>query len=790
MSEILLEIDPTASILFLGSGFSFGAENIRSEGMPTGKGLKEMFAKELGVRAEDYDLMTLADEFTQRADLNLYETVYEIFTTVKAQDQQKAILAEKWRRIYTTNYDDLAEHIRFDKGSEIHSYSFDALKPSRLEAGAIIHLHGSIRDATEGNVLKQLVLNESSYVRQHIERSVWYDEFMRDLMFCTNCFFIGYSLADMHVAALLMMNEHLRKKIFFITRDLNDSIFNRRVEPYGTILPIGADGFAELCKTLPRPSMTVDPLRLKAFKYLDPQKDKRTLAPPTPIEILNLVTYGKFSEQRCLSTLPESKYVIARNSTVAEAQRLLGIHKCILVHSRLGNGKTIFLHILAHKLAAEGYRCYLCKENTEVPNHELDVLAQVKKAVVFFDSYNLAIEIIPRCAHLDNIKFVVAVRTGVQEVRLHEIQSKLPKSLARLSLNKLEPTDRADLKNLLDLSGVRAEDLERSIDRCQEMREVVVSLYQNRSIRDKIATELQPLMSQEKSRKVIVCAHLVKWIGGDLEASFLRAVSGGDPYLLRVNGGDMVFDLLQFDDDNVQARSALFSEFLISNHFETEWITDSVYSLVVEAVRRKRDRNYQKILGSLIRFSALNWALRRDPNKHTALIALYERLHRDSAVNSEPLFWLQYAILMMSVDDLGAAERFLLTAYKRAEDSPGFKTYQIDTQALRCVLLRETQGTATSVTRYDQLIEKLRVVIPMLIEDSHRSHAVHVMKDIEPFVEARVNALSLEQKNELVAELDKILFSLARFDMAAQAETSSIPVGESVERAKRAIWLK
>ncbi len=788
MSKTLVEIDPESSILFLGSGFSAGAENIRGGEMPSGKGLKETFASALRVRPDDYDLMTLADEFALREDLNLYQTVYEIFTTTKAKEHQKEILRNKWRRIYTTNYDDLAECVRAD-GGVIHSYSFEESKPSRLEAGAIVHLHGCIRNATDQNVLQQLVLNESSYVRLHIERSVWYDEFVRDLTFCTNCFFIGYSLADMHVAALLMKNDHLREKIFFITRDLNDSIFNRRVEPYGTILPIGADGFAKLCKTLPRPPMIADPTRLKAFKYLDPQKDKRTLAPPTSMEILSLVAYGKFSEQRCLSTLPESKYVIARSSAVTEAHRLLGGHKCLLLHSRLGNGKTIFLQILAHKLAEDGYQCYLCKENAEVPNHDLDVLAQVKKAVILFDSYNTAIDIIPRFANLDNVKFVVAVRTGVQEVRLHEIQSKLPASLARFSINKLEPVDRADLKKLLDLSGVRVDGLERGIDKSQEIREVVVSLYQNQLIRDRIAAELNPIMHQEKARMVMVCAHLVKWIGGDLETSFLRAVAGEDPYSLRVNGSAMAVDLLQFDDDNVQARSALFSEYLIQNHFETDWITDGVYGLIVEAVRRKRERIYQKILGSLMRFSALNWALHRDPNRYAALITLYDRLHRDSAVNAEPLFWLQYAILMMEVDDLDAAERFLLTAYNRAEESPGFKTYQIDTQALRYVLVREARDSATSVTRYDMLIEKLRLVVPMLAEESHRSHAVHVMKDIEPFVKARVHALAISEKNELVAELDKILVALARFDMSVQAETASISVSESVERAKRMVWL-
>lgn len=105
------------------------------------------------------------------------------------------------------------------------------------------------------------------------------------------------------------------------------------------------------------------------------------------------------------------------------------------------------------------------------------------------------------------------------------------------------------------------------------------------------------------------------------------------------------------------------------------------------------------------------------------------------------------------------------------------------------MLVRETRDSATSVTRYDMLIEKLRLVVSMLAEESHRAHSVQVMKDIEPFVSARVHALSLPQKNELVTELDKILAALGRFDMAAQAETASIPVMESVERAKRAIWL-
>ena len=104
---------------------------------------------------------------------------------------------------------------------------------------------------TRENVNAQLVLNETSYVRQHFEKSVWYDEFVRDLRFCHACYFLGYSLADYHVAALLMQNPAVKEKTYFVTRDSADDVFANRVAAYGTILPIGVEGFARLRKSLP-----------------------------------------------------------------------------------------------------------------------------------------------------------------------------------------------------------------------------------------------------------------------------------------------------------------------------------------------------------------------------------------------------------------------------------------------------------------------------------------------------------------------------------------------------------
>ena len=159
------------------------------------------------------------------------------------------------RRIYTTNYDDAVEFAYFQNHNQAPSFNYDDETPRKLLSGAVIHLHGVIRSATEENVLDQLMLNENAYIRQHFEKSPWYDHFDHDLRFCSACFFIGYSLTDYHITALLMRNPTVRDKTYFVTPESYDELFANRVAPYGTILPIASEGFADLC-SYPAPART------------------------------------------------------------------------------------------------------------------------------------------------------------------------------------------------------------------------------------------------------------------------------------------------------------------------------------------------------------------------------------------------------------------------------------------------------------------------------------------------------------------------------------------------------
>ena len=369
------------------------------------------------------------------------------------------------------------------RGNTAPSFTYTDPKPSRLRNGSIIHLHGAIRWATEENILSQLILNEESYVRQHFEKTAWYEELERDRRFCHAFFFVGYSLSDYHISALLLQDPTSRDKTYFINGPKPDSVFLNRIAKYGRPLRINAQGFTELCRNLPPPDSAQDLHKLKAFRYLDPFLDKKTLTPPTPVEILNLVTYGTFSYHRFLSAASSSSYVAPRQQSVDDAIQRLERASSLLVHSHLGNGKSIFQYSLAYRLSQNGYSCLICRPNAIFAPRDLDALRNASKVALFFDSHHSAIDLIDGLRSLPpETKFIIAVRSSTLELRRHVFENKFALPLEDVSLDRISGEDKAILRNILDRSGVRVVDLEHVIRSSNNFREIVATLYDNTQI--------------------------------------------------------------------------------------------------------------------------------------------------------------------------------------------------------------------------------------------------------------------------------------------------------------------
>ena len=768
-------LDTEETILFLGSGFSRYAKNVRGTAPPMVYGLEVLLGRILGVDSKKFDLRTLADMVGEKKDVNLHKALYELYTVTTLDSSQDEILQRPWRRIYTTNFDDTVEVAYHKHNINSNSYIHTDTRPKTLDYGSIIHLHGSIGHAEEDSVLSDLILGKQAYETQGFNESSWYVDLCRDLECCYACVFIGYSLKDYHIAELLKQNSAFRNKTFFITEKKMDREEVERIEQYGVVRKIGVSGFANECNTLPRPAQNSDPHLLKSFRYLDPETGNKASDSPTPIEIQRIVTHGKFHFHRYISTLNSQEYVVSRKERLDKAVSMLADVRCLLVHSSIGNGKSIFLKMLAHKLSMNEYRSFLFRTDSAISSHDLDTLKSFDKVAIFYDSYHDAIENISKFEGFSqDIKHIVAVRTGIHDVRQHEIIRQLPNPRKSLDINGLIPAETKEIKSWLKRSGILIANYEELIDKSRDFRDIVLNLYKNKQIKEAISQEVEPLMNDRSFRKVLTATHLLKSAGHDVSSGFLHTVSHCDAYKVLANYREISTDMFNIDNGRIVVRSAMFSEYLVQNHLEESDIIDCVFNIVTQAVSLREQPRYNAIMGKFMQVSFLNKAINNTSGNFDRLVNLFEQLRAVDGVRKEPLFWLQYAILMNRINDTVTAEHFIQSAYESAAKLDGFETFQIDTFSLRLFLRIETESVEDSkVSRFDKIISKLDRVRETIGDESKRYHAIDVLQSVEPFVQARISVLSGNEMMALEESLKLIDAALSKMTIDERVYTGS-----------------
>ena len=775
------EFNPESSILFLGSGFSLGATNIAGKNPPNGAGLRKHFIEQLGLPNETtYDLQILTEEFSDKNPQKLRDELYRIFRVVVLSDSQKTILNERWRRIYTTNYDDAVETHRLAINSLPNTFDVAESVPNKLPHGSVIHLHGSIRVITPDNLNSSLVLGEASYVNQYVVRSPWYDQFQRDLAFAGKIFIVGYSLADYHIAALLLENPSLAARTIFIQGPTPDPIFVRRTAQYGRPMFIGTERFADALERAPRPSSPkLDNLR--SFRTLSPTRDRRSSAQPTATEVYDLLVYGNFDPARLARSQPGESYAIARADMVRAAADAVESKAALVVDGRLGNGKTIFLHLLAFELVARGWTCFLFKPGHPEIGQEVIALSGTERLVVFIEQYSAAQDTLKGLREaLPNARLVIEVRTGTYEVRFHELVTLLPRPFDRVSLNVLVRSEIRAFSKLCENAGLRPPDT----DRLNDLRDTLLDLFKNQAIRERVHLTLTPLFEKRATRRILIMTMLIATHQGAVGAAFIRSVVGEDPFAALKPLEDLTNEIFDISADSFRVRSAVFSSFVLNDFADPDEIADAVVDVTLAAAKRRSERQYRVLMSNMMAYGSLRRTLHGKGGFQSIIISIYERLRYDERVNGEPLFWLQYAIAMAENSKLDVADEFIQTAYRKAEELPGFQTYQIDTQAFRIALMRaRAEPYGHEVFNIERILSGLERIDAMLIDSSHRSYAVRVLDGVQAFVTERDKNVTGSERIALQFWLLKIAKSLKALPDDFKATTDSEVVRVQIDAA-------
>jgi hypothetical protein len=218
-----------------------------------------------------------------------------------------------------------------------------------------------------------------------------------------------------------------------------------------------------------------------------------------------------------------------------------------------------------------------------------------------------------------------------------------------------------------------------------------LEVLDSKNIKTKIDTAIRPVFKSPSKKRILLLAMLLGKFHLSANAGFIRTVTGADPYHEFRPVKEVSDELFETDVDEFRIRSAVFSEFAVQYLLNAGEIGDCLVEATLAAAARKTDRVYRVLMSNLMQYSNLQELFRRAVDANDVIIGLYERLRYDERINDEPLFWLQYAIAVTEAKQLNAAEQFIRTSYDRAAARVGFRTYQIDTQAFRILLLIEEE---------------------------------------------------------------------------------------------------
>lgn len=514
-----------------------------------------------------------------------------------------------------------------------------------------LHINGCVEKLKPEHLDSSFKLSHSSYVNGDVfaNSSEWENKFRKDLQYSALVVFMGYSLADMPIERILLMEMgNMRGEVIFVVADSKkydeDPIGDKKFERYGKLLRIGVEsfvnkilecgpqdtnlGFNYLEKIIISNSLDAN-IRdndLKLFfeqgKFKDGWLQNEVLQYLKNGHQIRKSFLGKgFTLGDKITERVKDKYknpiqsdyvpkLIPRKEEIDEAQRELARDGVGIlgVFGELGSGKTIFLRQLAIALVESGNSVYFVRYGDFISQkEEIDtLLRQLKdrdeKAYIFIDSYlnqpEISRYIAKKVKETRCVKLILATRA----VDWHGDEDyKVIQGDSLIEIGQLSDWDLGVFAQIISYLGLWSRDLSGESFRRQkgylqrncnaEMMLILLDIFNSRHIHDKLKENLEDILKEKQIKKIlfVVC--------------FLRvaSITSGDIALLAHLLGDdglgkfkpkyiKQFRALNLWNDG-DSSSSILALFVLHRMFSDDEITRYAFEILKRS--RNTKKNYQ-----------------------------------------------------------------------------------------------------------------------------------------------------------------------------------------------------
>ncbi len=319
------------AILFLGAGFSNASKNILDAPTPSGTQLAARILERLKIPGAA-PLSMAVDKLREKLPPNeAFDFVRDELTVLSLTNEQHDVLLLPWTRIYTTNVDNIGSDF---SGRNWHDAAIDD-KP--VAFGDFVYLHGCVTNCTLTNYYTNLKLGEQIYLMNARSRSGYYHLLKQDLYECDAVFVVGYSMADPDLASLFFNSDDLLNKCFVFSGS-PDELAAHRISLIGTNTQLTTADLARLVRERPNDTEPMPPSELLIDRGAFDTKEITQTARQ------NLLIYGRYDDNVARTSWTKGGPTYVVNRAIATELASLSPPRMAVVHSHLGNGKSLIFH--------------------------------------------------------------------------------------------------------------------------------------------------------------------------------------------------------------------------------------------------------------------------------------------------------------------------------------------------------------------------------------------------------------------------------------------------------------
>lgn len=717
VEEAILYAREGNAILFVGSGFANGAKNLRDEEFPVGNKLCERLIQDGKIDMTDdpeedlRDLGYVSELYLENnTKRDLLKFLNKQFKCKMFTDDQRVISNLPWKRIYTTNYDNVLERLSMDAGINRESISPEKKSSEVLDLkNAIVHINGFVDSVTEENLESTFKLLAASYRKRTIPESDWAISLQNDIL-NAKCFIcIGYSLDyDLELQQIFSVDEELKDKCLFVTWKPSRRMRNN-MDKFGYIYEEGTQGFAKaIQKSLSTGSSIEQVYTLNCLKEVTSFADDEPYV-IVDKDITNLFFNGTI-KMEALFSAEYNRYIVNRESVKDIINDITGECRAVILHSDIGNGKSILVRLIEAMLLRQGKgKVYYLDKINSFLRDDLDHISMERGIkYIFVENYNRIIDSsdvrIFSMYNRDDIRFVFTVRSYLNDNLYGRFIERFKISEAQISMYDInvmsnnEPLAMCRLLNKYALWGSNSnlsqkQKLKYITKKCKgEMKNIMLDVLKSDYMKRKIRKVVEALFENNDLKQITLLIFTCEIIALELTLSDIILLLGKQSITTEFTRNDKVREFLDFKRNVVSLKSPLVAYHIIQEYNYNEDIEKIIRKVMSVLNEHSNISRYENMLRMLISYSNLRMIFsKKDSQVNSKIIGVYELGKELTYHEKNPFFWLQYAIARMEIKDYQTADIYLKNAVAYSGEKYNKELWQIEIHRARLLLEQTIQ---------------------------------------------------------------------------------------------------